>query len=127
MPKRATPLTAVAVKNAKPGIYVDGGGLQLVVKPTGAAAWIYRYTLAGRRRDMGLGPARGPAAIARAEARGRAGKARELIQAGVDPLERREANAAAAKAAAKAAARQSVTFQDAAERYIASHEADWRG
>jgi Arm DNA-binding domain len=87
MPKRATPLTAVAVKNAKPGIYVDGGGLQLVVKPTGAAAWIYRYTLAGRRRDMGLGPARGPAAIALAEARGRAGKARELIQAGVDPLE----------------------------------------
>jgi integrase len=127
MPKRATPLTAVAVKNAKPGIYVDGGGLQLVVKPTGAAAWIYRYTLAGRRRDMGLGPARGPAAIALAEARGRAGKARELIQAGVDPLEKRESNAAAAKAAAEASARRAVRFQDVADRYIAAHEVGWRG
>lgn len=33
----------------------DGGGLLLLVKPTGAKLWIARITVDGRRRDMGLG------------------------------------------------------------------------
>ena len=33
----------------------DGGGLLLEVRPSGAKAWLCRLTVAGRRRDMGLG------------------------------------------------------------------------
>ncbi len=62
-------LTAVAVKNAKPGRHGDGGGLYLEVKPTGRAYWIFRFMLDGKRRDMGLGSARGPGAVGLAEAR----------------------------------------------------------
>jgi predicted RNase H-related nuclease YkuK (DUF458 family) len=49
-------LTARKVETAAPGRYVDGRGLMLVVKPSGAKSWVLRYQLNGRRRDMGLGP-----------------------------------------------------------------------
>lgn len=39
----------------EPGNYEDGGGLRLVVKPTGRKSWLLRFQLAGRRREMGLG------------------------------------------------------------------------
>src|SRR5829696_9060477 len=109
-------LTAVAVKNAKPGRHGDGGGLYLEVKPTGRAYWIFRFMLDGKRRDMGLGAARGPDAVSLAEARERAAEARKLVRAGSDPLRlRREGTAArAARARAK-------TFAEAAEAYMDAH------
>ena len=40
-------LTALAIKNAKPGQarreIADGAGLYLVVQPSGAMSWAYRY------------------------------------------------------------------------------------
>ena len=36
-------------------MYADGGGLYLQVSDNGAS-WIYRYMIAGRAREMGLGP-----------------------------------------------------------------------
>jgi hypothetical protein len=36
-------------------MYADGGGLYLQVTE-GGASWLYRYMLAGRAREMGLGP-----------------------------------------------------------------------
>jgi hypothetical protein len=49
-------LTALKVARAKrPGMYADGGGLYLQVTERGAS-WVYRYMLAGRAREMGLGP-----------------------------------------------------------------------
>src|SRR6516164_1887152 len=36
-------------------LHPDGAGLYLQVKPGGARSWIYRFTLNGRTRDMGLG------------------------------------------------------------------------
>jgi len=41
--------------NLKPGRYADGGGLYLLVKPTGARSWVLRVQVAGQRRDYGLG------------------------------------------------------------------------
>ena len=49
------PLTAKQVDNAKPGRHGDGGGLYLLVKPSGAKSWVLRVQVAGQRRDLGLG------------------------------------------------------------------------
>ena len=43
------------VATAGPGKYEDGGGLRLVVSPSGARKWVFRFTINGRRREMGLG------------------------------------------------------------------------
>ncbi|MEH3046188.1 tyrosine-type recombinase/integrase [Sphingomonas adhaesiva] len=48
-------LTALSVKNAKPGRHADGEGLYLLVKPTGAKSWLLRVQVDGKRRDVGLG------------------------------------------------------------------------
>ena len=49
------PLTAKGVKHAKPGRHSDGGGLYLLVKPSGARSWVLRVQYRGERRDFGLG------------------------------------------------------------------------
>ena len=51
MPK----LSALFVRNAKPGRHADGDGLYLLVKPTGAKTWMLRVQVDGKRRDIGLG------------------------------------------------------------------------
>jgi hypothetical protein len=48
-------LTALKVKNAKAGRHVDGRGLCLLVKDSGARTWVLRMQKDGRRRDYGLG------------------------------------------------------------------------
>jgi integrase len=58
-------LTAIKVKNAKPGRGADGkptnarlsdgSGLSLLVKPNGAKSWVLRVQVNGKSRDVGLG------------------------------------------------------------------------
>ncbi len=48
-------LTILKEKNAKPGRHVDGSGLCLVVKPSGARTWVLRMQLNGQRCDFGMG------------------------------------------------------------------------
>jgi hypothetical protein len=43
------------ITTALPGKYEDGGGLRLVVSKLGAKKWVLRFTIDGRRREMGLG------------------------------------------------------------------------
>lgn len=127
MPRHARPLTALQVARAKPGTYSDGGGLLLVVGPT-SASWILRYkTSVGRRRDMGLGPARGPDAIPLAEARARAEQERALLRSGQDPLEVREAREREAAAEAARAAPKRRSFREAAEATLDARKAAFRG
>jgi integrase len=126
MPKRAEPLTALTVKNAKPGSYVDGGGLMLVVGKT-SASWMLRYSFGGKRRDMGLGPARGPAALSLADARVKAAEAHGLIKGGLDPLAVREAKEAERKAAEGAEAKAALnTFKAAAEALHRAKAPEWK-
>jgi len=40
------------------GKHADGGGLWLVKREDGGGKWIYRYTIRGKRREMGLGSIR---------------------------------------------------------------------
>jgi len=39
----------------KPGKYGDGNSLWFVVSPNLRAKWVLRYTLSGKRSEMGLG------------------------------------------------------------------------
>ena len=100
-------------------LYADGGGLYLRVDPSGAKSWVFRYAIAGRQRDFGLGSA---ADYLLAEARDRALTARKLVAAGQDPMEAKEAKRRAAAVAGATA----MTFQACAEGYIAAHQAGWK-
>jgi integrase len=112
-------LTALGVARAsEPGMYADGGGLYLQVTGAGAKSWIFRYSLNGRAREMGLGSL---TAITLADARAKAGQCRRLRQEGIDPIEARKADRiTAAVEAAKA-----ITFKECAEKYIEAHRASW--
>lgn len=127
MPKKlANALTPLSVKNAKPGRHADGGGFQLLVKDSGARSWVYRYMIAGKSRDLGLGPAAGPGAISLADARDLAAALRLKVKAGTDPLAERQEAEARARAAEQAAKVLGVTFRQAAETHIAANEGGWR-
>jgi integrase len=127
MPKKlVNELDALKVKNLGPGRHVDGGGLQLLVKPSGARSWVYRYMIAGKAREIGLGPASGPGATSLAGARDLASALRLKVKAGVDPLAERERAAAEALAAAQAAKVAGVTFREAADIHIKANRAGWR-
>jgi integrase len=79
-------LTALKVKNAKPGRHVDGRGLCLLVKPSGARTWLLRMQKDGRRRDYGLGSALD---VSLADARDAAAALRRQVREGADPVAER--------------------------------------
>lgn len=72
-------LTALAVRNAKPGRHGDGQGLYLLVKPTGARSWVLRVQYRGQREDIGLGSL---ADLSLAEAREKAAALRKAARQG---------------------------------------------
>src|SRR4030095_15210639 len=91
-------LDALKVKRTlAPGYYADGAGLYLQVGNSGWKSWIYRFTLNGRTRDMGLGSF---TTFRLAEARQGALEARKLHAAGIDPIEARKAQQAQKQAKA---------------------------
>ena len=53
--RRAKRLTAKTVQHAPPGKHADGGGLVLVVNPSGTGSWVVRLTIDGKQRDIGIG------------------------------------------------------------------------
>jgi integrase len=114
-------LTAARVNRlkSKPGRHPDGDGLYLDVTDEGVQSWTFRFTMAGRERNMGFGPLRD---ISLAAARELAADARRLKRAGLDPLEQRRA----ARVAAALEAARAMTFRQCAEAYIAAHAAGWR-
>ena len=91
---------------AKPGFHAAGGvtGLYLQVTRGAGRSWVYRFQIAGRRRDMGLGPAD---VIGLAEARERAAAMRRMVVVdGCDPITARRAD----RAGKAVAAARSMTF-----------------
>lgn len=102
----------------------DGGGLLLEVRPTGTKVWLCRLTVAGRRRDMGLG---GYPLVSLAAARAAAIDARRIAREGIDPIERRTAIAAQQKAAdAERLEASSRTFSAVAEQCIKALSPGWK-
>ncbi|MGN6849201.1 MAG: tyrosine-type recombinase/integrase [Sphingomicrobium sp.] len=105
-------LTAIEVKHAKPGRHADGGGLYLVVRPSGSRAWVLRAQVDGRRRDFGLGSA---SAVSLAKARADAAELRAKFKRG----EKIRPSMAAAEPAAP-------TFSDAARACHEAIKSGWR-
>jgi integrase len=120
MARKVERLTALKVEKAKrPGMYADGAGLYLQVTSEGAKSWIYRFSLNGKAREMGLGSL---SALGLADARAEAATCRRLRQGGIDPIEARKAE----RAERKVEAAKATTFKQAAESYISAHRAGWR-
>jgi integrase len=87
-------LVAAQLKGKAPGKYADGGGLWLFKRTDGGAQWVLRYTLHGRRHEMGLG--RYPD-VSLKEAREAANGWRAVVRQGTDPIKQREKDAREAK------------------------------
>ncbi len=81
-------LSAVKIKNAKPGRHADGNGLYLVVDDSGAKRWLLRTVIRGKRCDVGLG---GQSIVSLADAREEAARLRLIARKGGDPLAERRA------------------------------------
>ncbi len=108
MTKRNT-LTATFCKTVtEAGRYHDGGGLMLVVKPTGGKSWIQRLTVNGRRRDLGLGSFE---FVSLTEARSKAFDNRMAARTGRNPV----------------ADKSIPTFSQAVEQVVQLHRSTWKG
>ena len=112
-------LTKLQVDKLKrPGRYGDGAGLWLQVSSFGTKAWLYRFTLRGRARQMGLGSVED---VSLADARDLAQAARREVRSGRDPIEQRKSSRSKQAAAAASA----LTFREAALAAIAAREPGW--
>src|SRR6266850_8517244 len=112
-------LSPLKVKNARPGMYADGGCLYLQVTPSRDGkrlnrSWIFRYRVNGRLRDMGLGSVD---TLSLSEARERAREQRKQRLDGIDPIDARRALAAPKP--------DLMTFDQAAVEVIKSKEDTW--
>lgn len=120
MARTVEKLSALAVSKAKtPGYLSDGAGLYLQVSKTGTKSWIFRFTRAGKQREMGLGPVH---TIGLAEARAKARDCRALLLNGKDPLETRNSE----KMAEALERAKMITFDQCASAYIAAHRSSWK-
>lgn len=95
------PLTDTAIRNtkptAKPQKLFDGGGLFLLVTPSGQRYWRLKYRVAGKEKLLALGVYPD---VPLAAARRKRDEAREKLAAGTDPGEAKKAAKRAAKVAA---------------------------
>ena len=105
-------LSVRRVTTAGPGKYEDGYGLRLVVSKSRAKKWVLRYTLYGRRREMGLGSY---PSVGLADARASALKRRRQVATGVDPIEARRMEL-----------QRIPVFTACAARYIRGHRRGWQ-
>ena len=80
-------LTAIGIKSLPSGKYEDGHGLRIVVSKSGQGKWVYRYTIYGQRREMGLGQY---PAVSLKQAREAAADARAMIAQDIDPIAARQ-------------------------------------
>jgi len=100
-------------KADEPGWLNDGAGLYLRTHKNLSQSWVFRYRdryKGGKLRDVGLG---GTGDVTLAKARELTDKAREAVREGRDP---------------RLAIKQTggpITFQEAAEQYIAAHAPQW--
>lgn len=80
------PLTDIAIRQAKatekPFKPSDGGGLHLLVTPTGGKLWRLAYRFDGKQRQLAFG---GYPEVTLKDARARRDAAKETLAAGIDP------------------------------------------
>jgi integrase len=93
MPKRIPPLTDSEIKKAKPSskqtTLFDGGGLFLLITPSGGKLWRFKYRCAGKEKLQSFGSY---PETSLAEARQARADARKLLAQNIDPIEFRKAH-----------------------------------
>lgn len=122
MARKAKDLTALEVSRLTcQGHHAVGGvaGLYLYVTGSGARSWVLRIMIGDRRRHMGLGSF---PEVTLAQARSKAREAKDWQDQGVDPIERRTALMTSLKAQQVLP----MTFEQAANAYIATRESEWK-
>jgi len=90
---RTAPLTATQIKNARASdkeiTLTDGGGLILIVKPSGVKTWQFRYYKPGTSKRTTLTLGNYPE-LSLADARERRANARALLIRGTDPQKHKQ-------------------------------------
>ena len=116
-----TKLTDLEVKNSKPrpGKYTmaAGHGLTLLVMPDGAKYWRLRYRLGGKPRMIGVGKPYPETSLKQAQTK--AAEFRALIDAGMDPAEKRRVTKLAEKE------QTANTFEQAADAWHTFRSKVW--
>ena len=119
MPKRITPLTDTKVRTIKPAEkpkkLFDGGGLFLLVTPTGGKLWRLKYRFGGIEKLLALGAY---PQTSLADARQKRDDARALMLNGVDPRDIKKAQKAAG-------AQENETFEVIAREWHTKFSASW--
>lgn len=110
-------LTSTQAKHAVPGKHSDGAGLWLHKRHDGGAQWFLRFTIHGRRREMGLGSF---SEVSLKEARDRAEQWRAVVRDGKDPIKERER-------LAREAARDDHTLRQVALEAFEARKAELKG
>jgi integrase len=112
------PLKDVSVKNAKAGPrprkLSDGGGLHVLIQPTGSKLWRLAYRFAGKQKTLALGVY---PTVSLEEARRHRDEAKKLLARSIDPSVQRKANRHAGK---------DGTFRVVAEEVIAKLKREGR-
>jgi integrase len=94
-----------------PGRHADGGGLYLFINDSGRRRWIFMYTRAGKRTELGLGSARD---LSLANARSEAAALRAILASGGDPKAERGKDDSV------------PTFGESADTYVEAMLPSWR-
>jgi len=113
MPK----LSAVFVRSAPPGKHEDGNGLRLIKREDGGGQWVFRFSISGRRREMGLGSI---STVSLKDARELASEFRMLLARGIDPIRHRDQRR-------REATRDRHLLRDVAVDAFESHKASLKG
>jgi len=119
MPKRIVPLTDTLIRKTKPADkplkLFDGGGLFLLVTPTGGKLWNLKYRFEGKENRIALGAY---PAVSLAEARQKRDQAKVLLAKGICPGDTRKAEKAST-------AQEQDTFELIAREWHAKFTPSW--
>lgn len=102
-------------KSLDAGKYADGQGLWLVKRSQQAGKWVLRLSVAGKRREMGLGPW---PEVSIADARNKALEARASLREGTDPVAARQKEQLATKR---------LSLKEAIESCFRARQAELKG
>lgn len=119
MPRRIAPLTDTKVRTIKPAEkpqkLFDGGGLFLLVTPTGGKLWRLKYRFGGIEKLLSLGAY---PQTSLADARQKRDQASALMANGVDPNDTKKAQKAAST-------QETETFEVVAREWYAKFSPSW--
>jgi integrase len=119
MPKRIAPLTDTKVRTAKPAEkpkkLFDGGGLFLLVTPTGGKLWRFKYRFGGSEKLLSIGTY---PETSLAEARQKRDHAGAMLANGIDPSQTKKAQKAARS-------QETETFEIIAREWYAKFSPSW--